>query len=1101
MSRWGRRGVGSFWRWTTYREAKTAGAVAMAVVATTCAAQLTYYGINFSVGGLGFCTEDETLSYPRGQKVPLRYLPCATNFRGEATSVPDRVVSFWTKVDNCVVPIGFGYVVAGGVLLCRHQAKGDKSMEELQAAGFPLYVGRAELSVSTIDRLYPFRLGEVVAPPKTKAAHEISRDFAFMKSDIASKLGFKTRSLQFGFRNNAAFETFHYRYDDGKLAFVLIRNVGSLTGPLDGVKGVYCHGVDTKPGDSGSPMLTVGTGEIVGMRCGILTNDESLITHRLAVGSRQIYSHMRRARMIAGKKGGILESCLLPQIGVDVYVKCSKKAQTGGNEWSSSNMEDDDQEDDFDDDDWDDYDRSIPDEMFEGADAIDEMQLEEWDIEDELGQEYLNEYCMTDREFERRREEQEGAGEKNTVQFGRDRRHGPRYGPSSSGEAEARSVAESILEIVRSSPVRINLETAVPDEIKVSEPKVPPAVQGINFGDDQNRQATTIEVEQRGVAAPELPPVKHLGICGCGTATTASYGCPKCEGKFRPVRAQRFTDKAWRRSEELMAKAFAAVPLSPFEEKIYAEEYCVPTEMKPFEKDSKGEDFLFVVGKTAKPPSYGKKADHDDSAAVEAALKEIGLDIKLIWPDADESAVEHSLRANCLKRTEDKFTATTEELSAMNLLGKARIEPPDLENPASINREVEKAMGSLRPGQSAGYDGYIRGRSTKGEFERAFHDELVTATTNRLRRLAFLGSNAGYLHPIHKFRLGLKTLVNPQIKREWHRYEKFFEADAEGNIKRDADGRPVPRKNPRWRSILIQGTIDFLTLVVLVSKYTKGWTRAFQESGGKSALQFGSGVGFSASPEGKKQMASLLQAMSKASPSGMMRSSDVTGMDWSVGPSGLVHTYRVWLEAGAPENQWARMLWAFGYCELDSLYLLGSRIIAQRHIGVVGSGSFRTTWLDLDNRAFWMNMTCGYQEGKQVFRPAATSSPLVERSIRFTSHGEKNDFCGRLWDPSTGEYELTNWMAALARACQGFVEVAKQPAPTEEDVEVIGQRLASLTYEMSGHPIARDKLEALVNKYAYLFDDIQWKRISDCVRSGLDRTNEIKPWDDAPDGM
>ena len=255
----------------------------------------------------------------------MRYLPCATNFRGEATSVPDRVVSFWTKVDNCVVPIGFGYVVAGGILLCRHQAKGDKSMEELQAAGFPLYVGRAELSVSTIDHLHPFRLGEVVAPPKVKAAHEISRDFAFMKSDIASKLGFKTRSLQFGFRNNAAFETFHYRYDDGKLAFVLIRNVGSLTGPLDSVKGVYCHGVDTKPGDSGSPLLTVGTGEIVGIRCGILTNDESLITHRLAIGSRQIYSHMRKARMIAGKKGGILESCLLPQIDVDVYVKCSKK--------------------------------------------------------------------------------------------------------------------------------------------------------------------------------------------------------------------------------------------------------------------------------------------------------------------------------------------------------------------------------------------------------------------------------------------------------------------------------------------------------------------------------------------------------------------------------------------------------------------------------------------------------------------------------------------------------------------------------------------------------------------------------------------------------
>ena len=639
-----------------------------------------------------------------------------------------------------------------------------------------------------------------------------------MKSDLPAKLGFKTRSLQFAFRNNAAFETFHYRYDDEKLTFVLYRNVGSLSGPLDGVKGVYCHGIDTKPGDSGSPLLTVGSGEVVGMRCGILTNDDDEVTHRLAVGSRQIYSHMRRARMIAGKKGGILETCLLPQLGVEVYVKCSKKPQ-GGNEWSSSNMDDDDQDDDFDDgDDYDDYEASIPDHMYEGADAKDEMMLEEWDTEDELAQEFLTEYNMSDAEWNRRREEQQGAHEQNTFTPG-DRR---KYGPKSSGEDEARSTALTILEIVRNSPVRISLETAVPEEVRVSTPKVTPAVQGVNFGDDQNRQATEHEVAQREVRKPELPPVKVLGICGCGTATSNQYGCPKCEGKFRPIRAQRFSTKAWERSEGLMAKAVAAVPCSPFEEMIYAEEYCVPTKAVPFEKDASGEDFLYVVGKTTKPPSYGKKANQDESAAVEESLKDIGVDIKLVWPDTDEKAVEHSLRANCLKRTEDRFTATTEELSAMNLIGKAEITPPDLETPAKIRSEVEKAMGSLRPGKSAGYDGYIRGRSTKGEFERAYHDELVTATTNRLRRLAFLGSNAGFMHPIHKYRAGLKTLVNPQIKREWHRYDKFFEADAEGNIKLDADGKPVPRKNPRWRSILIQGTVDFLTLVVLVSRRGEG---------------------------------------------------------------------------------------------------------------------------------------------------------------------------------------------------------------------------------------------------------------------------------------
>ena len=778
------------------------------------------------------------------------------------------------------------------------------------------------------------------------------------------------------------------------------------------------------PGDSGSPLLTVGTGEVVGMRCGILTNDENVITHRLAVGSRQIYSHMRKARMIAGRKGGILETCLLPQTGVEVkpsYVKCSKKPQTGGSEWASSSLEDDDQEDDFDPDDWEDdeYAESIPSAMFGGADSIDDMFLEQWDIEDDNAQYFQEEYAMTDKAWNARSESEKGPGEKNTPFDVFEKR---KYKRKSAGEDDAKSVAAKVLEIVKSAPVMITLETAVPDQVSVSTPKVTPAVQGVNFGDDQNRQVTKQEIENKDAAEPELPPVKPLGICGCGAATKQTHGCPRCEPKFRPVRAKRFASKAWERSEALFNKTIAAVLLSEFEQAIYAEEYCVPVEPAPFEKDANGQDFLYVVGRTSKPPSYGKKANQDDAEEVQEALRDIDVDVKLVWPDADEKAVEHSLRANCLKRTDDKLTGTTEELSTMNLIGKANIEPPELESPASIQREVEKAMSSLRPGKSAGYDGYTRGRSTKGEFERAYHEELVTATTNRLRRLAFLGSNAGFLDPIHKCRAGLKTLVNPQIKREWHRFDKVYEADAEGNVRLDADGKPILRKNPRWRSILIQGTVDFLTLVVLVSRYTKGWTKAFQESGGSAAVNFGSGVGFSASPEGKKQMARLLRSLSEGSPSGMMRSSDVTGMDWSVGPSGLIHTYRVWLEAGAPETQWARMLWAFGYCELDSLYLLGSRVLAQRHIGVVGSGSFRTTWLDLDNRAFWMNLTCGYKHGKEVFRPAATKSPLVERSIRYTKPGEKNDFCGRLWDPTSGEYELTNWMAALARAAQGFVE-------------------------------------------------------------------------------
>ncbi|CAE7898945.1 fahd2 [Symbiodinium microadriaticum] len=191
------------WRWISHHEVRTAGAVSVAVVASACVARLVSYGADFSVLGVGFCAGDDELQFPRGQKISLRYLPCATNLRGAATAVPERMVAFWTKIDGCLVPIGAGCAVAGGVLVCKHQARGERSMEELHAAGFPILIGRAELRVSNADALKPFTFSEVVGPTRSKPAHEISRDFAFIKTEIPSRLGI--------------------RFDENLLAFILIR--------------------------------------------------------------------------------------------------------------------------------------------------------------------------------------------------------------------------------------------------------------------------------------------------------------------------------------------------------------------------------------------------------------------------------------------------------------------------------------------------------------------------------------------------------------------------------------------------------------------------------------------------------------------------------------------------------------------------------------------------------------------------------------------------------------------------------------------------------------------------------------------------------------
>ncbi|CAE7741607.1 Cacna1h [Symbiodinium sp. CCMP2592] len=370
----------SFWTWLRHVNTATAGTVAIAVVATSYAAKLTFYGIDYSVQGVGFCDNQDLIEFPRGQRAQLRYLPCSGNLSGAASKVPEKIVTFWTAIDGCIIPIGMGYAVSGGVLICKHQVRGGKSMTELAAAGFPLYAAKAALQVSGVEQLLEFKLGDVVAPTARKPEHAISRDFAFMQSDLPARLGMKTRSLQFSFRCDATFETYHYRYDDDKMLFVLIRNVGSLCDQMEGVRGVYTHGIDTRPGDSGSVLLTVGTGEILGMRCGIIADEEENIKERLAIGSKQIYSHMREARMIAGKKGGILETCLLPQAGVEIYAPCAKdprphRKQCGG-DWGSSTVDSEEHQDDFDPDDFDqpdDYDED--DRMYEGRDAFDEVHV------------------------------------------------------------------------------------------------------------------------------------------------------------------------------------------------------------------------------------------------------------------------------------------------------------------------------------------------------------------------------------------------------------------------------------------------------------------------------------------------------------------------------------------------------------------------------------------------------------------------------------------------------------------------------------------------------------------------------------------------------
>ena len=89
--------------------------------------------------------------------------------------------------------------------------------------------------------------------------------------------------------------------------------------------------------------------------------------------------------------------------------------------------------------------------------------------------------------------------------------------------------------------------------------------------------------------------------------------------------------------------------------------------------------------------------------------------------------------------------------------------------------------------------------------------------------------------------------------------------------------------------------------------------QASRQAAALGGVLLGSGVGFSTCLSRKQEMSAVLKHIRAQSPTGYTRSSDVTGMDWSVGGSGMLHVYRAW----QVESAWSRALWAYGYAEFD----------------------------------------------------------------------------------------------------------------------------------------------------------------------------------------
>ena len=245
-------------------------------------------------------------------------------------------------------------------------------------------------------------------------------------------------------------------------------------------------------------------------------------------------------------------------------------------------------------------------------------------------------------------------------------------------------------------------------------------------------------------------------------------------------------------------------------------------------------------------------------------------------------------------------------------------------------------MSELDLTKSSGFDGILLGATTKGTFlTKIGADNLVRAAVFRVLRLNFLGPDAGLLTRQDKYLAGVRSIVVPQIKRELHDAKKVLvpKLGSDGKQLFDdkggrlweigPDGLHKMLENPRWRSILIQGVVDHVAAQLIFKRHQKALCSVVQNKV-PGFLEATSGIGFSSNDAGVQRVLEDLQAMRDSSEQGDLVTSDVTGMDFSLGGLALVAVYHATSHRSRDFN---RAALAYAYCEADPMYLLVDRLL------------------------------------------------------------------------------------------------------------------------------------------------------------------------------
>lgn len=183
-------------------------------------------------------------------------------------------------------------------------------------------------------------------------------------------------------------------------------------------------------------------------------------------------------------------------------------------------------------------------------------------------------------------------------------------------------------------------------------------------------------------------------------------------------------------------------------------------------------------------------------------------------------------------------------------------------------------------------------------------DQIREAVWKRI--LAFVGSDVGLFDRQELIFYGPRSAVFPCIKLEWHPERKVYVFGEAGVPLLDEDGFKVPLSNPRWRSILVQSTIDHITQFCLLKEFSEAETAVVREGDAEKIIKGVSLVGVSRADDRLGAIERVFDKL-RVLGNGDICTSDVSGMDWSV--SGLASLDGYHFIRGKPFNwEWAGRL-------------------------------------------------------------------------------------------------------------------------------------------------------------------------------------------------